>query len=166
MTQTQAGPGVPASQRSRGTAGAFPRGPRYHDAVTGVSPGSVVPSRLPDGLPAPAPLVAAAPAADVRGRGGDLVRRAAAGGADLLPGRAPGPAGRRSGSGRDGRGGGGPRAARGGRDRGPAGALRPGGRFELVLDGRRITDTVFEWHPEVPPAPWIDRREIVWAGWL
>ena len=48
----------------------------------------------------------------------------------------------------------------------PAGALRPGGRFELVLDGRRITDTVFEWHPEVPPAPRIDRREIVWAGWL
>jgi 8-oxo-dGTP pyrophosphatase MutT (NUDIX family) len=48
----------------------------------------------------------------------------------------------------------------------PAGALRPGGVFELVLDGRRITDTVFEWSPDALPVPRIDRREIVWAGWL
>jgi 8-oxo-dGTP pyrophosphatase MutT (NUDIX family) len=48
----------------------------------------------------------------------------------------------------------------------PAGVLRPVAELELVLDGRRITDTVFEWRPDTPPVPRIDRREIVWAGWL
>jgi 8-oxo-dGTP pyrophosphatase MutT (NUDIX family) len=47
-----------------------------------------------------------------------------------------------------------------------AGALQPVAKLELVLDGRRITDTVFEWRPAAAPVPRVDRREIVWAGWL
>jgi 8-oxo-dGTP pyrophosphatase MutT (NUDIX family) len=46
--------------------------------------------------------------------------------------------------------------------------------LELVAAGtcrftdlhRRITDHVFVWRPVAPPVPVIDRREIVWAGWL
>ena len=43
----------------------------------------------------------------------------------------------------------------------------PALRLEFAQEGRRIVETLFEWRPSrPPPAPRVDRREIVWAGWL
>ena len=39
-------------------------------------------------------------------------------------------------------------------------------RLTFVQEHRRITDTVFEWRTDRRDPPRIDRREIVWAGWL
>ncbi|MEK0085365.1 NUDIX domain-containing protein [Benzoatithermus flavus] len=48
----------------------------------------------------------------------------------------------------------------------PPAALVPAGRFRFEDLRRRITDHVFAWHPAEAPVPLVDRREIVWAGWL
>ena len=48
----------------------------------------------------------------------------------------------------------------------PTSALGPPIRLQFVANHRRITDTVFAWRPAVAPEPRIDRREIVWAGYL
>jgi 8-oxo-dGTP pyrophosphatase MutT (NUDIX family) len=48
----------------------------------------------------------------------------------------------------------------------PAEALEPAGAVRFEDLGRRITDHVFAWRPATPPVPAVDRREIVWAGWL
>jgi ADP-ribose pyrophosphatase YjhB (NUDIX family) len=38
------------------------------------------------------------------------------------------------------------------------------GVFAFTLDHRRISETLFAWHPPSLPAWRVDRREIVWAG--
>lgn len=45
-------------------------------------------------------------------------------------------------------------------------ALVPAGSFGFEDLHRRITDHVFAWQPAAAPKPVVDRREIVWAGWL
>lgn len=48
----------------------------------------------------------------------------------------------------------------------PAEGLAFVGSFRFEDLGRRITDHVFAWRPATAPDLRIDRREIVWAGWL
>jgi 8-oxo-dGTP pyrophosphatase MutT (NUDIX family) len=48
----------------------------------------------------------------------------------------------------------------------PAAELRELGRLAFILDHRRIEETLLAWHPAAPPALHVDRREIVWAGFL
>lgn len=48
----------------------------------------------------------------------------------------------------------------------PAEDLREAARLAFEQEGRRITDTIFEWQACRCDPPRIDRREIVWAGWL
>lgn len=48
----------------------------------------------------------------------------------------------------------------------PAEALEAPAVLRFTADYRRITDTVFAWRPDEPPTPKVDRREIVWAGYL
>lgn len=48
----------------------------------------------------------------------------------------------------------------------PAAALVEADSLTFTADHRRITQHVFVWRPEQRPAPVIDRREIVWAGYL
>ena len=50
--------------------------------------------------------------------------------------------------------------------RAPAAVLADGGSFTFTADHRRITQHVFTWRPAARPEPRIDRREIVWAGYL
>ena len=40
------------------------------------------------------------------------------------------------------------------------------GLFSFTLDHRRIRETLFAWQPAAEPALRIDRREIVWAGFV
>ena len=47
----------------------------------------------------------------------------------------------------------------------PAAALREVFAFAYDAHGRHIDNRVFEARFDAPPAPRIDRREIVWAGW-
>ena len=48
----------------------------------------------------------------------------------------------------------------------PPAELHELGEFDFTLDHRRIHETLFAWHPHVEPALRIDRREIVWAGFV
>lgn len=48
----------------------------------------------------------------------------------------------------------------------PSGELQDLGLFDFTLDHRRIRETLFAWHPPAEPALHVDRREIVWAGFL
>lgn len=48
----------------------------------------------------------------------------------------------------------------------PTGELQDLGLFDFVLEHRRISETLFAWHPPAEPDLRIDRREIVWAGFL
>lgn len=48
----------------------------------------------------------------------------------------------------------------------PPGELRQAARLDFVLDHRRIDETLFAWHPAAPPHLRVDRREIVWAGFM
>lgn len=48
---------------------------------------------------------------------------------------------------------------------GPA-ALQDLGLFEFTLDHRRIRETLFAWQPPAEPPLRVDRREIVWAGFV
>jgi ADP-ribose pyrophosphatase YjhB (NUDIX family) len=40
------------------------------------------------------------------------------------------------------------------------------GLFDFMLEHRQIQETLFAWHPPAEPALHIDRREIVWAGFV
>jgi 8-oxo-dGTP diphosphatase len=48
----------------------------------------------------------------------------------------------------------------------PPAELRHAATLLFRLGRRRIEDTVFEWHPAARPTVCVDRRELVWAGWL
>ena len=48
----------------------------------------------------------------------------------------------------------------------PAAELDEAGDYAFEDLHRRITAWVFAWRPALAPAPVIDRREIVWAGYL
>jgi 8-oxo-dGTP pyrophosphatase MutT (NUDIX family) len=48
----------------------------------------------------------------------------------------------------------------------PAGELAEAGPYAFEDLHRRITAWVFAWRPVLAPVPVIDRREIVWAGYL
>ena len=48
----------------------------------------------------------------------------------------------------------------------PTAELQDLGLFDFTLEHRRIRETLFAWHPLGEPALRIDRREIVWAGFL
>jgi 8-oxo-dGTP pyrophosphatase MutT (NUDIX family) len=43
-------------------------------------------------------------------------------------------------------------------------ALQDLGLFAFTLEHRRISETLFAWHPTALPVWRVDRREIVWAG--
>lgn len=48
----------------------------------------------------------------------------------------------------------------------PPAELQDLGLFDFVLEHRRIRETLFAWQPADLPALRIDRREIVWAGFV
>ena len=115
---------------------------------------------------AAAGLVARAPAACLRGRGGDLARRRAARGAHVLPAGA-GPARRRHRAGAKRRLAAAVRELREetGIEAEPA-ELVDLGEFHFEDNRRRITDVLFTWRPPAPVSPVADQREIVWAGFV
>lgn len=48
----------------------------------------------------------------------------------------------------------------------PPWELEEAARLYFVIDHRRIDETLFAWHPARPPELRVDRREIVWAGFM
>jgi 8-oxo-dGTP pyrophosphatase MutT (NUDIX family) len=48
----------------------------------------------------------------------------------------------------------------------PPAELQELGLLTFTLEHRRIEETLFAWQPAAEPVPRIDRREIVWAGFV